>query len=259
MSIDEIREACLKVENIKRDLEDFINDRREKCIQNIVDEPLLFILATPMIVKDDIIDIFDHGLMKLLKKPPSTRGDSGPNVNCCDSFGEGWRPTLYGIKANLHGHQSMEILRNGHVEFNVNLYTEYYKNKESPEGKYRVFLTGEIVEYLVNFFMFIKSFLSYWSIFDPIVISIGLANIKKIGLFKTKKPFHDLHWIKPNFWDNGSVLMLPSIQINYIDNPERTAKIFADRIWNAFGFQQAPFFNEQGKFSLDYIQNEEGF
>ncbi len=117
MSIDEIREACLKVENLREDLEDFIEKRKQKVIENAPDAPLYLISATPMIVKDDIIDDFDSGLMNLLQNRPNTRGEGGVNVNCCNSDGRGWKPTLYGMKAERQNWKSMEILRNGHIEF----------------------------------------------------------------------------------------------------------------------------------------------
>lgn len=246
MSIDEIRDACIKVENIRRDLEGFIEERKAKVIEQSKGTPMLYVSATPLRVKDDIIDIFDAGLNKLLQNPPKTRTSGGVNVDCCDSYGGGWRPTLYGIKGERIGWRSMEILRNGHIEF---LASEMVHEDKYKRGEliYQLLIDLWIVEYLVNFMMFLKKFYIYFSLFEPTVLCVALLNIKGIGLHECGVPQFIPHSNAPSIWTEEN-LILPPMQIPSVDDPHKTARVFADRIWNAFGFEKAYFFDENGKF-----------
>lgn len=241
MSVDEIREACLKVESVRENLEAFVAKRIDNVIKAASDKPLHMISATPMIVKDDIIDIFDQELMRAIENPPSTRGEKGVNVKCRYREGSDWRPTLYGIKAEMPNWKSMEILRNGHIEFIAFL-----------DINDNIFQSFEVVEYLVNFMMFFKKFLSYTQIAGPIIISVGLINAENIGLYETGTSglLEQRGIIKPGLWTGKRHLFIPSMQVKSFDNPHRVAKIFADRIWNAFGFKSAPFFDGEENFII---------
>ncbi len=53
----------------------------------------------------------------------------------------------------------------------------------------------------------------------------------------------------PSIWKEESHLVLPAMQINSIDNLHKVANLFADRIWNAFGFEKAYLFDEKGNFT----------
>lgn len=247
MSIDEIREACLRVESLRKDLEEFIEERKDKIIRNAPGEPSLLIAATPIVVKEDIIDVFDQGLKKLLESPPTMKKAKGFNLDCCGRD-DALRPTLYGIKAERPDWRSIEILRNGYIEFIVLNLAQCDEQRTKNE---RVFRDRAIVEYLVNFMYFLKDFLAYTSIFEPVVISVALINSNDIGMFE-----HGIYGGiafgfqegEVRIWKEGQHLVLPSMQVNFIDNPQQTAKVFADRIWNAFGFEKAPHFDENGNY-----------
>lgn len=241
----DIEDVQFLIDNqIKKHLEDFLEERRKKVMNRT--EPLLFISATPRIAKDDIINIFDSNLRKLLENPPRLEKGSF-DLNCCGTYSHGWRPTLYGVKAEIEDWKSSEVLRNGHTEF---IASDVLRSDKAEWGntEYRVFNGLEIVEYLVGFMLFLKKFLVCTSISEPVFISVALLNNKDIGiselgaekgLFSPRTKFH--------IWTEGSHLILPSKQIT-IDDPYDTAKIFADRIWNAYGFEKAPFFNENGNY-----------
>jgi len=98
--------------------------------------------------------------------------------------------------------------------------------------------------------MFLNRFTSYASIFEPSIISIGLLNIKDIGLYKNGVPDWDFPGYIPQIWQEENHIILPPMQLNLIDDSHKTAKLFADRVWNAFGFEKAHFFDEDGKFTL---------
>ena len=230
---------------IRKHLEDFLEERRKKVIDR--KGPILFISTTPRIPKDDIIDIFDPELRKLLENLSRT-GKGGFDLNCCDRDNHGWRPTLYGIKAEREDLKSLEVLRNGHIEF---IASDLLRGDKAKWGdtEYRVFNGVEIVEYLVNFMLFQKEFLAYTSISEPVVISVALLNSENIGMSElgTEKDLSDPR-TKVHKWTEGSHLILPSKEISSIDNLHQVAKEFADRIWNAFGFEKALFFDENANY-----------
>jgi len=230
---------------VKKHLEDFLELRRKK-VMNLT-EPLLFISATPRMVKDDIIDIFDSGLRKFLQNPPSLERGSY-DLNCCDGYGSGWRPTLYGIKAEIEDWKSLELLRNGHIEFIASELLRVDKVK-IDDTEYLVFHELKIVEYLVNFMLFLKHFLAHASISEPVAISVALFNNKNIGITKNGS-FNDYRvpGARLKIWTEADHLILPSKQISSLDNPHQIAKEFTDRIWNAFRFEKAPFFDEDGNY-----------
>ena len=229
---------------IKKNLEDFLEKRREKAKDR--KEPLLFISATPRIEKDDRVDVLDSKLKKLLQNPPGLKEN---DLKCCT---EVWRPTLYGIKAKIEdksiGDESMEVLRNGHMELIVSDLLIGYETVKDQK-KYKVFYGLKIVEYLVNFMHLLKGFLVYTPISEPVFISVALLNSKDVGI-SNRGSLEDrrLPNGREKIWTEGDHLVLPSKRISSIDDPYTTAKVFADRIWNAFGFEKAPFFDENGNY-----------
>lgn len=220
---------------IKENLDYFLEKRRKKVIDH--KERLLFISATPRIVKDDRVDVFDSKLRKLFQNPPRLKGNG---LKCCTQV---WKPNLYGIKAEIEN-ESIEVLRNGHMELIV---SDLLRGDKIKKGnvEYRVFSGLDIVEYLVNFMLLLKEFLACTSISEPVFISVALLNSKDIGISELgiERDLFDPR-TKVCIWTEGSHLILPSKQIT-IDDPYDTAKVFADRIWNAFGFEKAPFFDEK--------------
>lgn len=177
----DIEDVQFLIDNqIKKHLEDFLEERRKGVLNRT--EPLLFVSATPRIVKDDIIDIFDSGLRNLLQNPPRLERGSY-DLNCCDGDSPGLRPTLYGIKAEIEGWKSLEVLRNGHIEF-IALKLLRDDKVKIDNTQYWVFFEPGIVEYLVNFMLFLKQFLAHTSISEPVVISVALFNSKDIGILK---------------------------------------------------------------------------
>ncbi len=249
MTIDEIREACNRVENVRQSLEEYLVERKTKKLQLVSNEVMLYLSATPIMVKQEIVDVFDTELNQLLKSPPSIRGKGSWNVNCCDSYGGGTLPTLYGIKANRPGWKSIEIFRNGHVEFTAFelLERNQYKVEDSEIS---IINSLALVEYIVNFIRFLVTYTEITAIYEPIIVSLMLRNVRGTGLFKEYIPRHDYGIDIPSIYEEENDIVLPSIQVHfYEDNPNKMAKVLADRIWNAFNFKNAHYFDEEGNFS----------
>jgi len=111
-----------------------------------------------------------------------------------------------------------------------------------------------VVEYLISFFKKIKIISEYIGYFDSYIIFISFYNIMKIGL----KRYININGCR--FEDSFDLYLKRNLVIgpNEIDiktEPNKIAQFFADRIWNAFGRERAPFFNK-GKFDLNKLDEE---
>lgn len=99
MTIEEIRDACLRVENIRVRLEDFLNERnRTQLAATGGREGVMLLSATPLMVRDEVLDTADRAVRDLIWNPPRSRPNGFGilrNVNARDSIrprGKAGRP-----------------------------------------------------------------------------------------------------------------------------------------------------------------------
>ena len=77
---------------------------------------------------------------------------------------------------------------------------------------------------------------------DPIVLVLSLLNIKGANLKRHPEANPKLDRIYA--WPDSDLALDP-ITIDSIDYPDSAAKRLLDRLWQAFGFEEAPLFNEE--------------
>lgn len=254
MSIDEIRDACRAVEDIMKALGEFIDGRVQKFLNSHTQGPHLFVSACPMTIRDDLVDVFDPNLHKLLSRPPKVRRQRG-SVDLF--FGshpeEPWKPTLYGIRACLGDRKQMEIMRNGYMELIAGrLLSDHRYTLDDLDRP--ILWDWMVAEYVVNFVLFTKEFIRYASLPVPMVFTIALSGINEAGLYERGIPQCDFPDYIPGTCKEGNHLMLPSMQVKSFTDPSKVAAVFVDRIWNAFGFKKAYFFEEEGKFTIPEVK-----
>ncbi len=244
MSVDEIREAFLKTENILRDIQNFLQNRHTELLKEIDHQPYYIVGASPLLIKEDIIDVFDQQVRDLLKNPPGQRRE-GWNLD----FGvrNDPRPTLWGLKIEIKGFKFVELFRNGYLQAAMNIQEEsFVKEQVRISGKdHSVLYPYPLVEYPVSFFRLLKSLREHLGLEGPFVAFVSLLNIQGFGLRRWRPQAisysHDLEiWGKQH-------LEIPPSQIATLSDPDKTAKSFIDRVWQAFGYEKAPLFKE-GKF-----------
>ena len=73
MTIEEVREACVRVENLQRSLEAFIAERHREQLGAAAGNCRLIISATPLVVRDEVLDTNDDGIRELFRDPPTNR------------------------------------------------------------------------------------------------------------------------------------------------------------------------------------------
>lgn len=187
------------------------------------------------------MDIFDPKIREIIQRP-------GSWIRCGDEAS----PTLYGLMSEIQDYCRLEVFRNGQIEFRLWIRKNMVIESERTVGgiTYPIFDSVALISYLVNSIRFIRKLYSYIGLIEPIVISLCLYNIRNYGLYKSSKQRFKDDRIGPprgfNIWSKRH-LKIPPSQVSYFDDKDQVARKFADRIWNAFGYDKAPHFNEQGK------------
>jgi len=234
MSVEEIKEACQTTMNLRRSLEDFLSERKEKVIRDIArelgpGEPFLYISATPLIVKDEFLNIFDTSLWDLLENPPYSR-QSGWYIG----RGEEIRPSLYGLVGHGRPDWKLEVFRNAHVEFRVRIENVSFCRKTwKHKGKDQLLMYPyPLCEYPLSFLNFVNVLYGNNGVLDPCVLTFSLYHVRDFGLAEDIIP-HGTSL--PRFWPEDH-LEIPPFQVSLPVSTEKTAQILANRVWNAFGF-----------------------
>jgi hypothetical protein len=221
MTIDQVREACLRSENIRKNLEDFLNERKERFLDRIGGDPYFYMSATPLVVKDEIIDIFDNKVRDMLGDPPNIMKGSfsiGPAIPF---------PSLYGLRIMDDECLILELFRNGHIELSIDI-----NKKLSYDYKNQKAFNKGIKHYPINFLSLTKAIFKYKQILEPCIVCLSLYNIN--GFYLENSNTHE-----DSLWDENCHIEIIPRQLNYNFDVEKEAKHLIDRIYQAFHFEKA--------------------
>jgi len=250
MSIEEIRDACNRTENIRRSLEDFVAERRGKILAQIGDQPYLVVTATPLIVRDEVMDTADLAVRSLMAEPP-------------DPLRDDWRiwfhaqhvtPSLYGLVAEHQGWRRLDVFRNGHAEFRVRISGETRFLDEMTAGDGREYTTTDrwpLVRYPASFLHFVRALADHAGLTEPIVVGLSIFNARGLRLQKGR-PDSGRRVTPPqlrvfNEWEGEQHLEIAAMQFRYPVDPGKVAKRLADRLWQAFHYDNCPLLDEHGQ------------
>ena len=250
MSVDELREACSSVQNLTQSTLRFIEGRRQRVMGLAArkpENPILWIAITPLGVSIDRFEIDRADLRALMKNPPGMRADGWVIRWSPDMQAE---PTLYGLKLEFHGYLRLEIFRNGYSEFTEDMAADRTLCEGEDLGGGSIIIPKELalVEYTVSMYRYFRAVAALIGIVDPLILSWCLLNAKGLGL--PRYPGSDRppsEYYGPRIWHEDH-LCLPESQVPSLGNPDSTAKQMLDRVWQAFGYERAPFFDESGGF-----------
>ncbi len=246
MSIHEIREACLRVEALMGQVDRFRRERAIEILPKIGTSPCYIVSATPIFVNDEVLDVGDRKLRHLLEHPPGQRPGG-----CTVKFDRATsQPALHGLSIGYEDWKHIELFRNGHLELWVQRDSMLDRKVQLDGGE--VWLLGalQLCEYPVSLFHLGKAIYAHLGITDPIVISISIYNIQGLALAVDAGTGDYLRLpgdIRP--WREKD-LEIPAGQVASLHEPDKVAKRFVDRIWQAFGFEEAPLFDSDGNFRL---------
>jgi hypothetical protein len=243
MAVEEIKDACINVENIWNDMKQFLKERELELNEEIRTNAFLIIGSSPIFIKDDIIDITDHKIINFLIKPPDQTNEnfnlSFEAVGPEDCYPE---PTLNGLKISSPSYITVELNRNGYFEARIPMEMFSYPAIERKE--ITLIHHKRIINIVVNYFRALAGLTEILGIEQTIVAYMSLFNIEGLVLkYGKKAPY--AAYAKPvsSSWLNRN-MKIPPKQIFSLNNPDKEAKYFLDRLWNAYGFVEAPYFKD---------------
>ncbi len=248
MSIHEIREACLKVEGLMEKLERFLEKRKEAIRAAIGSLPYYIVSLTPVFVDTEVLDIKDSKLKDILFNPPDQR-PGGWNLD----FDVSPKPTLHGLSIDVSGSRVLELFRNGYLELRVHIDEgSFCRNQiEIHRQRHLVLHAHAVVEYAVSLLRLGKAIHSYLGLTDLAVFSLTMLNVRGFALAcypnDEKRERANVSY-GPQPWNEKDLEVEPR-QVLSLEEPDKVAKDFVDRIWQAFGFEQAPLFDAEGNFA----------
>ncbi len=244
MSIHEVRDVCLRVEELMERLERFLEKRKREILEEIDATPYYVITVTPIFVGTEVVEIGDQKVRGLLSNPPDQRYGGWTVPTGCHP-----EPTLNGLKTEVRDRTTLELFRNGHVELRVKIDQDSFCRQQLEiEGRqYRALYPYALVEYPISLLRLSKAIYACLGLTDLKVICLSLYNINEFTL--SRYATNDLveSYYGPRLWHKQH-LEIPAKQVPSLDEPDKVAKEFVDRIWQAFGYEQAPLFDDQGNF-----------
>ena len=243
MSIEEIREACLRVENLRQGIADFLRERRAAVLRAVGGNPCFVLTATPLSARDEIVDVTDDAVRDLIRKPPYHR-PGGWVIGFRDV-----RPSLNGLAASRHLQCRVEVFRTGYLECQIAVdanfcYQTQCENEMNPFAP---------AEYVLSFLSMVRGLSNHSGIVDPYVIGVGLLNARGSKLSEQRPG--TTGWTtrmedEIGTWGDADHIELPLTVLTPPINAGIAAKGICDRLWNAFGFEACPVFDNAGNLLL---------
>lgn len=252
MSIEEIRDAFLKAKEMVNEIKEFINKRKNEITSSINNQPYFIIGALPFPPLLEKIDAKNQELRKLFFSPYTTF--SSPF------------PTLEGIRCVIRG-KDWEFFRNGYLELkiplkveniplsqlsdaflnpsckikysnvaNINIIYPYYLGAEEGAKKSNILL---IVREIIGFFKKLKEIKEVLGLEESYVAFVWMLNIKNTSITQNKYYGETILDQFVGCYDKPNLEISP-IEIYDFFDPQKIAKYFCDKIFNAYGFEECP-------------------
>ncbi len=245
MSVEEVRDQFLKNYNITENTERFLDKRNQLILKSLGNEATLILKAVPIDTRTEFVDIKDQELREKMLNQTNGRVH-GWTLKFSSSLPV--EPSFYGLKVGGEpDFRKLELHRNGYLEAvirreltrteNIN------ENGVSIETKFLYPLA--VIEYIYSFLQKLKEISNHINYTGQYSISVGLYKISEFPLLK-----HHYNGLHSLYYRNnypGDSLELGLFSFDVID-PDKISKFLADRIWQSFGFEEAPLF-KNGKFT----------
>jgi len=240
MSIEEIRDACISVKNIWKDVGQFLDEREKGLREEITSRGGLGIGCAPALAREEFIDIRDSSIKNFLINPPNQHGEPFALSFASGSVPlEHPEPTLYGLRIKKKNFMEVQLFRSGYYELRVDRHLVYRKNQ------FQGVCVNEqaLIEFTVNYFRALSCLVEQFGIESNVVGFICLYNVGDTPLkSKLIDPKTGHSYYPEKKLEKTTHLLIPSRQITSFDNPDAIAKSFLEKIWNAYGFEEVPDF-----------------
>jgi hypothetical protein len=241
MSVAELRESCIRIEGLLQNTQRFLDDQFGRATHDFTlgpDQALLRITITPVGLMERF-ETDNQAIRRLMLDPPNNRPDGWTIATRNPA-----RPTLHGLRSEVPGYRVLEVHRTGHVEFRARIDLDGFHNTEGTlENRRTKYLKALLtVEYTVSVLRFYSALARQLPIVDPVLIGWNLiaADDWTVG-FAPGNAGDRKSWREHN-------LVIPEIEAPALFDPDKTAKILLDRVWQAFGADNAPYFSADQRF-----------
>src|SRR5262249_1692053 len=148
--------------------------------------------------------------------------------------------------------KSIELYRNGHVELRVQIIEEqFFSRVKGDEGVSPLFVPWPLGEYPLSLFRLSKAIYAHLGLTDPVVVSLSLYNISGFKLWPNINDPRNPRFLGNRMKSLARAWRKPHLEIqrtevSSLEVPEQVAREMADRIWQAFGHEQTPLFDDSG-------------
>jgi hypothetical protein len=249
MSIAEIRTAVTATEDLEMKAQRFIDSRIR--LPRPGQDPALMFTATPLLLEDGRVNVEDERVSRLLRTPPTFRPGRGVALT---TQGFEFYPTLRGLAGTVPGGQTLEIFRNGHVEFSIFRHDNISEQREGYPG--RVLPGWAIAEYLWSFTQFVTALRAIAEVAEPYLLAVALFHCHGVNIAERGLDMWGRGAV--NRWDEAEDMILEPTLVPIleptlvpVDEPaDRTAQRVADRFWNGFHFARCPFFDHDARLRI---------
>lgn len=237
MTYDEIKESINRESFSLVKMEDFIQRRKNEINTG---ESLIMLSALPLKLESEILKINNQELRRVIQDDNLERL-SGWGLN----FRGGQpKPTLNGLR--IEGYKQIaELYRNGYFEVISSISEGYSFEKKDININGSIvsrnfFRSAAIVELTYSFINRLKTIVSTIGYDAPYIFSINLFHIKNFALPEHHHNARLAPTHNSRVWEKES-LELPLITFETID-PKIITKDLCDRIWQAYGYENEPYF-----------------
>lgn len=269
MSVEEIRDPVLKVEDYMRKLEDFLENRRIEVKEELFQIPpsigtcWMVLSACPVFISEEKLDVAkEDEIIRLMRhfELPSRLNDRLSETVVSGTP----KITLHGLRSedlsNYKGYgsgQYLEVYNDGYIEFGFSL-EEFSKHKQETiygnrhdETSLRTYLIPipNIPDVIVSFCFFVNKVWKIMRISEPIVYKLMFLNCHHITLHTG---------VLPTFWPKPELIIKP-MKFYMTETPLQIAKELITKLFRAFETLEPnyrdervgsykPLFDELGKY-----------
>jgi len=242
MSIEEIKDSFIKNHDSIKKIKEFLSERRDEILEDIIDSPYYVLGAVPIILEENIFNVSDVELRAILRSLGSEM-HGGYNFDNFLSHSQA-HPSFHGlcVKNESFNKTSLELFRNGYFEGQIKIGDSLIlpPDKEIVTD-YPAILNIFIVSLAKSFLGRLKAIRDYLGYDGQCSISLSLLNIRGMGL---KQYIQGRGYIKDDkIWEKPHLEIKP-MTFESIE-PISITKTLCDRIWQSFGYEKEPFYKEE--------------
>ena len=235
MTMNELRDGFIRVYNSANDLKQLLKEKRDELIEECNGRACLALNAIPLRLMDDLFDISNQSVRDSLQ---NNAGDRIGGHNFNNTYYNNSKPSIDGLSLLLDN-KYLRLSRNGYFGAVV-IGTEddpglFYKNIENIPYIRNIAL----VEYVYSFCNKLKQITKEIGYNGPFQISLHLFNVNNHKLKQYKVSAINRN---SNKWNKDNLEISP-IVFEFVDS-KKIAKTLCDRLWQAFGYENEPFFND---------------